>query len=76
MKTDTKYASGDKEYAQCNDIGVIRWKDRGSKPVTLTSYMHNATEYCVILRRNCKGKKVHVSCPTGISDYNKYMGSR
>jgi len=74
MKKDSKYASGDIEYAQCNDISVVRWKDRGSKPVTLISNMHNAADHCVVLRRNSKGQKVPVSCPTGISDYNKYMG--
>jgi len=74
MKKDNKYASGDIEYAQCNDISVMRWKDRDSKPVTLISNMHNAAEHCVVLRRNSKGEKVPVSCPTGISDYNKYMG--
>ncbi|CAI6372740.1 unnamed protein product [Macrosiphum euphorbiae] len=50
------------------------WKDRGSKLVTLISNMHNAAELCVVLRRNSKGEKVPVSCPTGISDYNRYMG--
>ncbi|KAF0747291.1 piggyBac transposable element-derived protein 4-like [Aphis craccivora] len=74
MKKDNKYASGDIKYGQCNDISVMHWKDRGSKPVTLISNIHNAAEYCVVLRRNSKGEKVPVSCPTGISDYNKYMG--
>ncbi|XP_008181183.1 piggyBac transposable element-derived protein 4-like [Acyrthosiphon pisum] len=74
MKKDNKYASGDIEYAQCDDISAMRWKDRGSKPVTLISNMHNAAEHCVVLRRNSRGEKVPVSCPTGISDYNKYMG--
>lgn len=36
--------------------------------------MHNAAEQCVVLRRNSKGEKVPVFCPTGISDYIKYMG--
>lgn len=35
MKKDNKYSYGDIEYAQCNVISVMRWKDRGSKPVTL-----------------------------------------
>ncbi|XP_008189763.1 uncharacterized protein LOC103311811 [Acyrthosiphon pisum] len=39
MKTDVKYTSGDIEYAQSEDIGIMRWKDRESKPVTLISNM-------------------------------------
>jgi len=52
----------------------MRWKDRGSKPVTLISNMHNAAYSCVVLRTNSKRERVHVVCPSGISDYNKYMG--
>lgn len=74
MKTDGKYNSGDIEYAQSEDIGIMRWKDRGSKPVTLVSNMHNSSDTSTVLRKNGKGERIQVKCPTGISDYNKYMG--
>ncbi|XP_060880005.1 piggyBac transposable element-derived protein 4-like [Metopolophium dirhodum] len=74
MKNDGKYTSGDIEYAQSEDIGIMRWKDRGSKPVTLVSNMHNSSDTSTVLRKNGKGERIQVKCPTGISDYNKYMG--
>ncbi|KAL5236919.1 hypothetical protein ACI65C_004329 [Semiaphis heraclei] len=52
MKTDNKYTSGDIEYAQSEDIGIMRWKDRGSKPVTLISNMHNSSDTSTVLRKN------------------------
>eukprot|EP00102_Acyrthosiphon_pisum_P023364 XP_016660574.1 PREDICTED: piggyBac transposable element-derived protein 4-like [Acyrthosiphon pisum] len=74
MKSDNKYMPGDIEYAQSKDISVMRWKDRGAKPVTLISNMHNASESTIVNRKNKKGEKIAVKCPVGISDYNKHMG--
>lgn len=51
MKNDKKYMPGDIEYAQSKDISVMRWKDRGVKPVTLISNMHNASESTMINRK-------------------------
>jgi len=64
MKTDGKYTSGDIEYAQSEDIGIMRWKDRGSKPVTLVSNMHNSSDTSTVLRKNGKGERIQVKCPT------------
>ncbi|XP_025420897.1 uncharacterized protein LOC112691000 [Sipha flava] len=58
MKTDGKYNSGDIEYAQSEDIGIMRWKDRGSKPVTLVSNMHNSSDTSTVLRKNGKGERI------------------
>lgn len=74
MKPDREYNSGDIEYAQSEDIGIMRWKDRGAKPVTLVSNMHNSSDITTVLRKNGKGERIQVNCPTGIADYNKYMG--
>ncbi|XP_029348064.1 piggyBac transposable element-derived protein 4-like, partial [Acyrthosiphon pisum] len=74
MKSDNKYMPGDIEYAQSKDISVMRWKDRGAKPVTLISNMHNASESTIVNRKNKKGEKIAVKCPVGITDYNKHMG--
>lgn len=76
MKNDNKYLSGgDIEYAQSNDISIMKWKDRGSKPVTLISNMHNTSKTTIVLRRNQKGEKIRLKYPKGIGDYNKYMTS-
>lgn len=52
----------------------MRWKDRGVKPVTLISNMHNASESTMVNRKNKRGEKIAVKFPVGISDYNKHMG--
>jgi len=74
MKKDSLYKPGDIEFAQCDDISVCRWKDRGSKPVTVISSMHNASHSEIVHRKNSRGEKIAISCPSSIADYNRYMG--
>jgi len=66
MQTDGKYNSVDIEYAQCEEIGVIRWEDRGSKPVKHVSNMHNSSDTFTVLRTNGKEEQIQVKFPTGI----------
>ncbi|KAL4083594.1 hypothetical protein QTP88_028910 [Uroleucon formosanum] len=74
MKKDSLYKPGDIEFAQCDDISICRWKDRGSKPVTVISSMHDASHTEIVHRKNSRGEKIAISCPSSIADYNRYMG--
>lgn len=74
MKKDSLYKPGDIEFVQCDDISICRWKDRGSKPVTVISSMHNASHSEIVHRKNSRGEKIVISCPSSIADYNRYMG--
>lgn len=74
MKKDSLYKAGDIEFAQCDDFSICRWKDRGSKPVTVISSMHNASHSEIVYRKNSRGEKVAISCPSSIANYNRCMG--
>nr|CAH7718955.1 unnamed protein product [Callosobruchus chinensis]CAI5818917.1 unnamed protein product [Callosobruchus analis]CAH7726829.1 unnamed protein product [Callosobruchus chinensis]CAH7733976.1 unnamed protein product [Callosobruchus chinensis]CAH7741215.1 unnamed protein product [Callosobruchus chinensis] len=62
------------DFATSGDISFIRWIDRGKKPVTVLSSMHNPSSITTVRRTNAKGEKEEVPCPVAVSDYNKYMG--
>lgn len=36
--------------------------------------MHNASHSEIVHRKNSRGEKIAMSCPSSIADYNKYMG--
>lgn len=74
MKKDSFYKPGEIEFAQSGDISVCRWKDRGKKPVTVISNMHDGSSTEIVNRKNSKGEKVPIECPKSIADYNKFMG--
>ncbi|KAL4152634.1 hypothetical protein QTP88_000467 [Uroleucon formosanum] len=59
MKKDSLYKPGDIEFAQCDDISICRWKDRGSKPVTVISSMHDASHTEIVHRKNSRDTEVH-----------------
>jgi len=74
MKKDSLYKPGEIEFAHSEDKSVCRWKDRGKKPVTVISNMHDASSTEIVKRKNSKGEKIPIECPKSISDYNKFMG--
>jgi len=51
-------------------ISFFKWMD--SKPVHLISNFHGF-EKTTVIRKEKDGSSVSVSCPTIVSDYNKYM---
>ncbi|XP_025191739.1 uncharacterized protein LOC112591992, partial [Melanaphis sacchari] len=52
MKKDSLYKPGEIEFAQSEDVSVCRWKDRGKKPVTVISNMHDALSTEIVHRKN------------------------
>lgn len=71
---DKKFKMGDSDFAQSNEISVVKWKDRGSKPVVIVSNFHNPASASQVMRTNKTGEKESVNCPEAIRDYNKFMG--
>ena len=71
---DKKIAMGQSDFAVCNEISIVKWKDRGTKSVTVCSNMHNAADTGQVLRTNKTGERETVACPKSVVDYNKYMG--
>ena len=74
LKPDKELQKSEFDFAQSGNIGVAKWKDRGTKCVCVASTIHNPGESTTVSRRNQKGEKVPVNCPKMISCYNKYMG--
>lgn len=74
MKKDKELKMSEYDFAQSNDIGVTKWKDRGKKCVSTASTIHNPSTTTTISRKNKRGEKIPVNCPQMISCYNKYMG--
>ena len=52
-------------------ITVFKWHD--TKPVHLISNYHDV-ENSTVQRKNKKGIKLTVTCPSVVTDYNKHMG--
>lgn len=75
MKKDKEFKMGDTDFAQSGDVSISRWKDRGKKPVTVVSNMHNASATEIVLRTNSRGQRTPILCPSSIADYNRYMGA-
>lgn len=75
MKKDKDFKMGDTDFAQSDDVSISRWKDRGKKPVTVVSNMHNASATEIVLRTNSRGQRTPILCPSSIADYNRYMGA-
>lgn len=71
---DKKLAMGQSDFAVCDEISIVKWKDRGTKSVTVCSNMHNAADTGQVLRTNKTGEREVVACPRSIVDYNKFMG--
>lgn len=57
LKSDGEMGKGEMDFAQSGDISVSRWKDRGSKAVTVISSMHNAEIKKKVNRTQPDGKK-------------------
>lgn len=60
MKKDSLYKPGEIEFGQSEDISVCRWKDRGKKPGTVISNMHDASSTEIVKRKNSKGEKIPI----------------
>lgn len=67
-------AIGQSDYTSCKEICVCKWKDRGTKAVTVCSNMHNAFEMGEVLRTNKYGDRENIAYPKTIVDYNQFMG--
>lgn len=77
MKHNNELQKHEHDFAQCQnpmDISVVKWKDRGTKPVSVISNMHNPCKTEIVLRTNNIGVRENATCPTAIADYNRYMG--
>lgn len=73
MKADKDLQKSEFDFAQSGNIGVAKWKDRGTKCVSIASSIYNPCETTTVSRRNQKGDTIPVNCPKMISCYNKYM---
>lgn len=74
LKSNKAMKKSDMDFAMSEDISLSKWMDRGSKPVTLLSSMHNPSKHTKVKRTNVKGEREEVPCPESISDYNQFMG--
>lgn len=74
LKCDKDMIQSEIDFAQCDDTSIIKWKDRGTKSVSVISTMHNPLDTSEVSRNNKDGTSKIVTCPNAIVDYNKYMG--
>lgn len=74
LPLDKSLKMGDSDFVQSGDISIVKWKDRGSKPVIIVSIFHNPANYSEVSRTNKKGEKEKIKCPKVIKDYNQFMG--
>lgn len=70
----TKMKLGEFRHAMTGDISLILWKDRGQKPVSIVSSMHNPDDKTTVKRTNREGVKEEIPCPKSVFDYNDNMG--
>lgn len=71
---DKNMSQGDFEVVQYNDLTMSKWKDHGSKAVSVVSNYHNGSETAKVLRGDNLGHRKEVVCPKSIADYNERMG--
>lgn len=70
--SDKNMSRGDISCRLKKNLYVLKWYD--NRPVYLASnFYHDAR--LQVLRRSKEGKKIEVTCPVMISEYNKYMGA-
>ena len=63
---------GDMVARQEGNLTVTVWQDK--RLVTSVSTAHSPDQTEVVKRKKVDGSIIHVDCPVGIVDYNKYMG--
>lgn len=69
-----KLDAGEFTSVQADDFSISQWRDRGKKPVSVASTMHNSDETTKVRRTTKTGEKQELACPKSIADYNAYMG--
>lgn len=74
MKNDKDISTHCYDFAQVNDVSVVKWADRGKKTVSVISSIHNPSVETTVERTNSKGVRETVSCPVAVAQYNKFMG--
>lgn len=74
MTPDKELKKHEHDFCQVGDVSVVKWKDRGSKAVSIISSMSNPTTTKKVLRTNEKGSRDEVTCPEAVYLYNRYMG--
>lgn len=74
MKIDKEMQHRDFDFIQSGNIGLTKWKGRGTKCVSVLSTIHDPSEAVIVERKNHKEEKIYVDCPKMIACYNKNMG--
>lgn len=74
LKLDKTISMGQSDFVMSGDVSICKWKDRGTKCVTVCSNMHNGSGIGNVLRTSKIGSREVVPCPESIVDYNKFMG--
>ena len=59
-------------FRQNGNTVVFLWQD--TKPVLVTSTVHNPEDTITVQRKQQNGNKISISCPNAVADYNKHMG--
>lgn len=74
LKSDKELKYGESDSCVTKNVGIVKWKDRGSKSVCVLTSIDDPNAKTAIKRKNKTGEKVNVDCPNAIISYNKYMG--
>lgn len=74
IKEDKEISLHDHDYAQCGDMSIVKWADKGKKCVSVISTMSNPSKTVKVMRLNGKEEREKVTCPEAVAEYNKYMG--
>ena len=68
----TNLQRGESDYRQSGALTAVVWKDK--RPVHVLSTLSQPGEMETVSRRQRDGSVSHISCPSAIATYTKYMG--
>lgn len=72
VKVDNKLQHGSFLYRSKGAVSVYQWRD--SKNVHVMSNYHDPQDEATVERKLPCGKKIRVTCPKAVKDYNQWMG--
>ncbi|XP_040061902.3 piggyBac transposable element-derived protein 4-like [Ixodes scapularis] len=72
VKIDNKLSRGEYLYRSKGPVSAYQWRD--TKNVHMMSNFHDPEEQASMERKLPCGKKVQVTCPMAVKDYNRWMG--
>ncbi|XP_040078205.1 piggyBac transposable element-derived protein 4-like isoform X2 [Ixodes scapularis] len=72
VKIDNKLSRGEYLYRSKGPVSAYQWRD--TKNVHMMSNFHDPEEQASMERKLPCGKKVQVTCPMSVKDYNRWMG--